>query len=78
VLKSSLQRRPLQTGLVILCSSVGALVLISAVGLTLLPLVAAAGLMLVWLVLILGLGWLGIEALAALERWLEQDPRFQR
>jgi hypothetical protein len=24
------------------------------------------------------LGWVGIELLAALERWLENDPRFQR
>jgi hypothetical protein len=24
------------------------------------------------------LGWAGIEALAAFERWMDHDPRFQR
>jgi len=32
----------------------------------------------IWLGSSLLLAWLGIEALAALERWFETDPRFQR
>jgi hypothetical protein len=31
-----------------------------------------------WVVALLLLGWAGIEALAALERWFENDPRFHR
>jgi len=76
--KSSIQRRPLQAGLVILCSSVGALALLSILGLGLVPFVMAASLLLLWLVTSLLIAWGGIEALAALERWLERDPRFQR
>lgn len=45
---------------------------------TLLPVVVVGGMMLVWAVLALLLAWGGIEALAALERWFENDPRFQR
>lgn len=78
MLKSSLQRRPLQTGALILCSSLGALVLLGLAGMVLVPLVFTAGLVVVWIALTLLVAWGGIEAMAALERWLERDPRFQR
>jgi hypothetical protein len=48
------------------------------VSLTLIPLAIGVGALLVWLAAALILGWAGIELLAALERWLENDPRFQR
>jgi hypothetical protein len=60
------------------CTVVGALVITLAVSLALVPLVVGVGALVVWLVLALILGWAGIELLAALERWLENDPRFQR
>jgi hypothetical protein len=60
------------------CTVVGALVITFAVSLALVPLVIGVGALVVWLVLALILGWAGIELLAALERWLENDPRFQR
>ena len=41
--------------------------------------VAEAGMaVLAWLVACLLLAWLGIEAMAAVERWFENDSRFQR
>ena len=49
-----------------------------AVSLALIPLVVGVGALVVWLASALILGWAGIELLAALERWLENDPRFQR
>jgi hypothetical protein len=61
-----------------LCTVVGALVITLAVSLALVPLVVGVCALVVWLVLALILGWAGIELLAALERWLENDPRFQR
>jgi len=61
-----------------LCTVVGALVITLAVALALVPLVVGVCALVVWLVLALILGWAGIELLAALERWLENDPRFQR
>jgi hypothetical protein len=33
---------------------------------------------LVWISVALILGWVAIELLAALERWFENDSRFQR
>jgi hypothetical protein len=76
--KSFLQRRPLQASALILCSAVGAVVVLGAVSFTLVPLVLGLAVLVGWLVLTLLFGWIGIEALAALERWLENDPRFQR
>jgi hypothetical protein len=49
-----------------------------AVSLALIPLVVGAAAVVVWLVLALTLSWAGIELMAALERWFENDPRFQR
>jgi hypothetical protein len=46
--------------------------------LTLVPLVMIVGGMAAAIVATLLLGWAGIEALAAFERWMDHDPRFQR
>jgi hypothetical protein len=46
--------------------------------LTLVPLVMIVGGLAVATVVTLLLGWAGIEALAAFERWMDHDPRFQR
>jgi uncharacterized protein (DUF2062 family) len=55
------------------------LVVLTAIGtFLLLPLLVVVALGAAWLVGSLLLGWAGIEALAAFERWLEQDRRFQR
>jgi hypothetical protein len=45
---------------------------------TLAPVVLGLAALVLWLAISLVLAWLGIEAMAALERWLENDPRFQR
>jgi hypothetical protein len=59
-------------------AAVGALVVIPLVALAAIPLVMAA-VMAVGGVLVFGLSvWALIEGLAAFERWLENDPRFQR
>ena len=78
MLTSAPQTRPLRAGVFAVCTVVGALVITLAVSLALVPLVVGVGALLVWLALALILGWAGIELLAALERWLETDPRFQR
>jgi uncharacterized protein (DUF2062 family) len=55
------------------------LVVLTAIGtFLLLPLLVVVAFGAAWLVGSLLLGWAGIEALAAFERWLEQDRRFQR
>jgi hypothetical protein len=53
-------------------------VLISITSLAVVPLVLMAGLFMAWFLALLLLGWAGIEGLAALERWFENDPRFHR
>jgi len=78
VLPSPPQIRPLRNGALAVCTAVGALVITLAVLLALIPLAVSVGAFLVWLAVALILGWVGIELLAALERWLENDPRFQR
>ena len=60
------------------CTAIGAVVLVISVSLAIVPLVLALGLFAVLLVLMLLIGWGGIEGMAALERWLEKDARFQR
>jgi hypothetical protein len=57
---------------------VGCIVLTSLAALTLIPLLVLLGGLALWLVATLLLGWAGIEALAACERWMERHPRFQR
>ena len=78
MLPSAPQIRPLRAGVLAVCTVVGALVITLSVSLALVPLVVGVGAIAVWLVLTLILSWAGIELLAALERWLENDPRFQR
>ncbi|MGL6133697.1 MAG: glypican [Prochlorococcaceae cyanobacterium] len=59
-------------------AAVGGLVVIPLVALAAIPLVMAA-VVAVGGVLVFGLSvWALIEGLAAFERWLETDPRFQR
>ena len=78
MLPSAPQIRPLRAGVLAICTVVGALVITLAVSLAFVPLVLGVGAFVVWLALALILGWAGIELLAALERWLENDPRLQR
>jgi hypothetical protein len=56
----------------------GAALLVGVGLLTLLPLALLVGMIAGWVLVSLLLGWAGIEALAALERWMERDTRFQR
>lgn len=78
LVKPVLRLSPLQLSLVLVCSTVGGLVLTGLVALTLLPLLVGLGFLAVWVVAVLLLGWAGIEALAALERWMETSPRLRR
>ena len=76
-MKSYLQRRPVQASALILCAGVGAAVVLAAVALAILPVALALVGLVVGLVLMLLVGWVGVEGMAALERWLESDSRFQ-
>lgn len=58
--------------------AVGAVVLIAFTTLAIIPVVMGVAVVLAWGIALLLLGWAGIEALAALERWFETDPRFKR
>ena len=78
MVKPVLRHPTLQRGVLIACTAVGAVVLFAAVSLALLPLVIAAVVFGVLVVAALLIGWGGIEGMAALERWLENDARFQR
>jgi hypothetical protein len=60
------------------CTVVGAVVLAGILVLALAPVLIGVAAFGAWLVASLLLGWLGIEAMAALERWFENDKRFQR
>ncbi|MFM7269074.1 MAG: glypican [Cyanobium sp.] len=68
----------LRQGLLMACAGVGALVLFSTLSLVLFPIVFGLGVVMAWILGLLLMVWGGIEVLAALERWLERDPRFQR
>ena len=78
MLPSPPQIRPLRDGVLAVCTVVGALVITLAVSLALIPFVVGVGALVIWLALAIILGWAGIELMAALERWFENDPRFQR
>ncbi|CAK6693104.1 glypican [Synechococcus sp. CBW1107] len=78
VAKSSLTLRPLPTALLLLCAGVGACVVGMFFTLTLVPMLIVAGFIAAFLICALVCAWAGVEALAALERWLERDSRFQR
>lgn len=64
--------------LVLLCAAVGSVVLAAVAAVALIPVVFTLAVALGWVTALLLLGWAGIEALAALERWFENDPRFHR
>jgi hypothetical protein len=70
--------RPLAASALLVCTAVGALVVIGFTTLALVPLVLGVGLVAAWLMALALLSWAGIEGMAALERWFENDPRFQR
>lgn len=70
--------RPLVACLALICTAVGAVVVVSVTSLALIPLLLGAGFIGAWLLAALLLGWAGVEGLAALERWFEGDSRFQR
>jgi hypothetical protein len=76
--KLSLPLRSVPGVLLVSCAGVGALVLAGVLVLALAPMLIGLAAVAAWLVASLLLAWLGIEALAALERWLETDSRFQR
>ena len=69
---------PLAASLLLLSAAVGSVVLAGVAALALLPVVFTLAVALGWVAALLLLGWAGIEALAALERWFENDPRFHR
>ena len=56
----------------------GTLVLVGFVVIALIPLLVVLGGATLWIVSTLLICWAGIEALAACERWIEGDSRFQR
>jgi hypothetical protein len=70
--------RPLPASLLLACAGVGAVVLGIAATMALVPVVIGVGLLAVFLVAGLLMGWAGLEALAALERWMERDARFKQ
>ena len=73
-----LRLRPLPASLALVSMAVGSIVLISVAAVAFIPLLLGAAVVTAWVVALLLLGWAGIEALAALERWVETDPRFRR
>ncbi len=58
--------------------AIGGVVLIAALTLLAVPLVIFLGLVVASFAGVLLGGWALIEAMAALERWMERDTRFQR
>ncbi len=69
---------PLPASLLLLSAGVGAVVLGITATMALVPVVIGVGLLAVFLVAALLMGWAGLEALAALERWMERDARFKQ
>ncbi|MFN9660085.1 MAG: glypican [Cyanobacteriota bacterium] len=64
--------------LLLASAAVGVIVLTGLAALTLIPLLLILGGLALWIVVTLLLAWAGLEALAACERWMERQPRFQR
>ena len=69
---------PLPASLLLVTTALGSIVLTGIALLTLVPMVMIVGGLAVGILVTLLLGWAGIEALAAFERWMDHDPRFQR
>ncbi|MCT0199736.1 glypican [Synechococcus sp. CS-1325] len=76
--RSGLSLRPLPASLLLLCTGVGAVAVIGFFTFAVVPVVLGAGLLIAFLAGAVVFGWAGIEALAALERWMENDPHFKR
>jgi len=75
---SPLALPPLLMSLLLASAAVGVIVLTGLAALTLIPLLLILGGLALWIVVTLLLAWAGLEALAACERWMERQPRFQR
>jgi hypothetical protein len=78
VTKPVLRLAPLPASLALVCTAVGAVVVIGFTTVALVPVLLFVGFVASWLLAALLVGWAGIEGLAALERWFENDSRFQR
>lgn len=78
VAKVGLSLRPLPASALLICAGIGATVLIGFLTVALVPVIVAAGLVVALVAGAVACAWAGIEALAALERWMENDPRFHR
>ncbi len=78
VTKPVLRLAPLPASLALVCTAVGAVVVIGFTTVALVPVLLFVGFVAAWLLAALLVGWAGIEGLAALERWFENDSRFQR
>lgn len=70
--------KPVGFSLALLSAAVGAPIVLGVALLVLLPLAFSVGVLMIWLVAALLIGWAGIEGLAALERWIENDRRFRQ
>jgi hypothetical protein len=70
--------RPLPASLVLVGMALAAAVLLGVASVMLVPIIFAMALFATWLVASLFLGWAGIEAMAAFERWIENGARFLR
>ncbi len=62
----------------LLSAAIGCPVLVGLAVFTLIPLLLLLGGIALWIVTTLLIGWAGIEVLAACERWMEGNSRFQR
>ena len=78
MLKPIVRLKPLPATLALVSMAVGAFVIISLAAVAFVPLLLGVVVVTAWLVALALLGWAGIEALDALERWIEADPHFKR
>lgn len=69
---------PLVASLLLVSAGVGAFVLIAMATVALVPLLFGLGFLAALLLAGVLCAWAGVEGLAALERWMESDPRFRR
>ena len=78
MIKPVLRLPPLPASLALVSMAIGSVVLIGITTLAIIPVVMGAAVVVAWVAALLLLGWAAIEAMAALERWFESDPRFKR
>ncbi|WP_036911730.1 MULTISPECIES: hypothetical protein [unclassified Prochlorococcus] len=69
---------PAFAGMALLSMAIGAVVLITGLTLLALPVMLLIGFVVALVAGVFFGGWALIEVLAALESWMERDPRFQR